>query len=318
MKIVVLDGYCANPGDMSWERFKEFGEVEVYERTPADKAAQRIGDAEAALTNKVAFDETLLSQTKNLKYIGIMATGYNIIDIEAANRHGVAVCNVPGYSTNSVAQEVFAFILQFANNTARYSDWVYSGGWQNCEDFSRLVVPVFELAGKTIGIIGYGAIGRRVAEIAAAFGMRVLAFSRSLNSDNCPNGVIPATVETILRESDFVTLHCPLNPQSSGMINRQSLSLMKRSAYLINTARGGLVDEAALCEALNSGAIAGAGLDVVSAEPIDARNPLLLAKNCVITPHVAWATTEARCRLMDALYENLRAFLSGSPINRVC
>lgn len=317
MKVVVLDGYAANPGDLSWEGFRDFGELTVYDRTLPQEAAKRIGDAEIVLTNKVAFDEDLFSKCPNLKYIGIMATGYNIIDIDAAARRGVTVCNVPGYSTDSVAQEVFAFMLNFSNSVAKHSDSVHAGEWQNSRDFSYQVAPVFELAGKTLGVVGYGAIGRRSAEIGRAFGMRVLAYSRHLSQADCPDGVVCADLDTLFAKSDFITLHCPLNDESRGMIGTKNINKMKDGVYIINTARGGLVNEAELAAALQSKKVAGAGVDVALHEPINGDSPLLSAPNCVITPHIAWATYEARVRLMKVLYDNMSAFVAGKPINKV-
>lgn len=317
MKTVVLDGYCANPGDLGWDWLGRFGSCTVYDRTPAAETAGRIGDAEAVLTNKTVIDRAVMANCPGLRYIGVMATGYNVIDLEAARERGIVVTNVPGYSTDSVAQLTFAMMLYFANRVDCFNDWVKQGGWQACPDFSRLVTPIFELAGKTVGIIGFGAIGRRVAEMALAFGMRVLAFSRHLRQADCPEGVEAASVDAILRRSDFVTLHCPLTEETAGIIGRESLHTMKKTAYLINTARGPLIDEAALREALRDGVIAGAAVDVASREPIAADSPLLGAPNLLITPHIAWATAEARARLMQTLQENLAAFAAGQPINRV-
>lgn len=317
MKTVVLDGYCANPGDLGWDWLGRFGSGTVYDRTPAAETAGRIGDAEAVLTNKTVIDRAVMASCPGLRYIGVMATGYNVIDLEAARERGIVVTNVPGYSTDSVAQLTFAMMLYFANRVDCFNDWVKQGGWQACPDFSRLVTPIFELAGKTVGIIGFGAIGRRVAEMALAFGMRVLAFSRHLRQADCPEGVEAASVDAILRRSDFVTLHCPLTEETAGIIGREALHTMKKTAYLINTARGPLIDEAALREALRDGVIAGAAVDVASREPIAADSPLLGAPNLLITPHIAWATAEARARLMQTLQENLAAFAAGQPINRV-
>lgn len=317
IKIVVLDGYAANPGDLSWDSFRQFGELTVYDRTSSSEAAERIGDATIVITNKIVFDEALFASCKNLKCITLLATGYNNIDLDAARRHGVAVCNVPGYSTDSVAQLVFGFVLENACRVAAHSDWVHSGGWQSSPDFSRFIQPINELSQKTFGVVGYGSIGRRAAAIALAFGMRVVAYGRHLSQSDCADGVTAVPLERLLATSDYISLHCPLNDDSRGMINSQSIAAMKRGAYLINTARGGLVDEAALAAALNDGLLSGAGLDVVSAEPISADNPLLHAKNCTITPHIAWATFEARTRLFEILHRNIQVFLEGGRLNRV-
>ena len=316
-KIVVLDGFAANPGDLSWDRFKELGELTVYDRTASAEAAARISDADIVITNKVVFDEELISACPRLKCIAVLATGYNTIDLDSARRHGVAVCNVPGYSTDSVAQLVFGFILDNACRVSLHSDWVRRGGWQQSPDFSHFVLPVTELCGKTIGIVGYGSIGRRAAVIALAFGMRVLAYGRHLTDADCGEGVESVSLDRLYAESDYISLHCPLNDDSNKMINSDSLAKIKKGAFLVNTARGGLIDESALAEALNSGHLSGAGLDVVTREPISADSPLLTAKNCVITPHIGWATYEARTRLFGVLYDNLSVFLNGGRQNRV-
>ena len=316
-KIIVLDGFAANPGDLSWDRFKQLGELTVYDRTSPDEVADRISDADIVITNKVVFGERLISACPKLKCIAVLATGYNTINLDSARRHGVAVCNVPGYSTDSVAQLVFGFMLDNACRVSLHSDWVHKGGWQQSPDFSHFVLPVTELSGKTLGIVGYGSIGRRAAVIAVAFGMRVLAYGRHLTQADCEDGVESVSLNELYAGSDYISLHCPLNADSEKMINSETIPLIKKGAFLINTARGGLIDEAALASALNSGLLSGAGLDVTTREPINSDSPLLTAKNCVITPHIGWATYEARKRLFGVLYDNLSVFLQGGRQNRV-
>ena len=317
MKIVVLDGYAANPGDISWERLERLGEVTVYDRTPAMLVAERIGDAEAAFTNKVVVDEAVMAACPNLKYIGELATGYNNVDVEAARQRGIAVCNIPAYSTQSVAQLTFALLLDICNRAARHSDAVHAGKWTACPDFCFWETPLIELAGKTMGVVGFGRIGRAVARIAVAMGMDVLCYSRHPDPEALPEGCRFAELDELFARSDVISLHCPLNDDSRGMINRQSLSRMKDGVILLNTGRGPLVVEQDLADALNSGKVYAAGVDVVSAEPIRADNPLLTAKNCVITPHIAWAPYEARLRLMDIAVSNLETWMKGAPVNNV-
>lgn len=310
MKIVILDGKTVVGNEMNFDRIKKLGELTVYDRTPNELAAERIGDAEIVFTNKTVIGKEVLDKCKNLKLISVFATGYNVIDVDYAKEKGVVVCNVPAYSTDSVAQLTFAFILEIANRVGEHNDVVHGGRWLGSEDFCFWTRPLTELTGKTLGIVGYGNIGKRVAEIAKAFKMNVLVTNRTPFEGS-------VTLDEVLENSDFVSLHCPMNKQSDKMINAVTLSKMKPTAYLINTSRGGLVDEQALADALNFGRIAGAAVDVVSEEPIKASNPLLTAKNCIITPHIAWAPLEARRRLMDVSVKNLEGFLSGNVINQV-
>lgn len=311
MKITVLDGYALNPGDLSWNRLQECFDIKVYDRTPADKVVERIGDSEAILVNKVIINSDIISKCPNLKYIGVMATGYNIIDLEAAHSRGITVTNVPAYSTDAVAQHVFAFITYFSNHIALHNESVHKGEWVNSPDFAYWKSPLTELSGKTLGIVGYGAIGKKVCEIGKAFGMNILVHSRTQKPD------MPKIVskEELFAQSDFITLHTPQTPQTTGMINKDSLALMKPSAILINTARGGLIKEDELTDALNKGVIAAYAADVVSAEPMKENNPLLSAKNCVITPHIAWAPLETRARLMNVVVNNLKGWADGNPEN---
>ena len=317
MKIVILDGYTANPGDLSWDEFNTFGDVEIFERTGVNEMVGRLRGAAIALTNKAVINRQILSALPDLRYIGVTATGYNIVDVQAARERGVVVCNVPEYSTQDVAQAVFALILELTNRTGHHAATVREGRWSRSKDFCYWDYPLIALEGRTLGIIGYGRIGRAVGCIGQAFGMKILATRRSASNNDGNDGVQYVDLETLLRESDVVTLHCPLTPESERMVNAKFLAKMKRTASLINTARGGLVDEAALAEALNQGVIAGAGLDVLSAEPPLPDNPLLNAKNCIITPHIAWATKNARERLLKISAENIRAWLEGKPQNVV-
>ncbi len=314
MKIVVLDGYALNPGDLSWDDLSAFGDVTVYDRTPADKTLERIGDSEIILTNKTKLSAEIIKKAKNLKYIGVLATGYNVVDIECANELGIVVTNIPTYASKSVAQHTMAFILNYTNRVAMYSDSVLNGDWIKSEDFTYRLAPTMDLEGKTIGLIGYGAIAREVAKLAHAFGMRVLAATRHPFSDEIAARV---GLSTLLKESDIVSLHCPLNGENQGMVNREFLSSMKRSAILINTARGGLVEEVALADALKNGVIAAAAVDVISEEPMRSDSPLIGVPNLTITPHNAWSSFEARCRLMNTAVDNIRQFINGTPVNTV-
>ncbi len=310
MKIVILDGATAKGTELNFDFLNQFGDVTYYDVTYPDEVLSRAKDADILVINKIVLDRATLSACKKLKLITILATGYNVVDIDAARELGITVCNVPYYSTNSVAQLTFAFILEFANKLSLHTQSVARGDWQNCADFAYTLDTLHELYGKTIGIIGYGSIGRKVAQIGKAFGMNILVSTRT-PVDGC------VSKEEVFENADFITLHCPLNEGSKLMINEQSLSLFKPTAYLINTARGGLIDENALANALNQGKIAGAGLDVLTCEPPKADNPLIHAKNCIITPHMAWASVEARVRLLHATEDNVRAFLQNSPINKV-
>ena len=316
MKIIVLDGHAANPGDISWEPFREFGEVVVYERTPAEQLVERIGDADAVLTNKARIDEGVMAACPNLKYVGELATGYNNIDVQAARRRGVVVTNIPAYSTMDVVQMTFALLLDICLNAARHSAAVHAGKWAACPDFCFWETPLIELAGKTLGIVGFGQIGRAVARVAVAMGMKVLCTSRHRDGA-LPEGCRWATPEEIYAESDVISLHCPLNDDSRGMINRETIARMKDGVILLNTGRGPLIVEQDLADALNAGKVYAAGVDVVSEEPIRADNPLLTARNCVITPHIAWAPIAARQRLMEIAVGNMRAWIGGKPVNNV-
>jgi glycerate dehydrogenase len=315
MKIVILDGHAANPGDLNWQALEALGEVTVYPRTTPDEVVNRSAGAEAVLTNKTLLPADVLQQLPDLTYIGVLATGTNVVEIDAARERGIRVTNVPGYSTPSVAQAVFALLLELTNHVGHHARTVREGRWTACEDFAYWDIPIRELSGLTFGIVGYGAIGQRVAAIAAAFGMDVIAHTRS----TIPDGEVarPVGLETLLAESDVVSLHCPLTPKTAELINTKRLATMKPTSILINTGRGGLVDEQALADALNDGRIAGAGLDVLSSEPPTADNPLLRANNCIITPHQAWASEASRRRLLGEAAANLRAFLNGSEKNVV-
>jgi glycerate dehydrogenase len=308
MKITVLDGYCLNTGDLSWDPLRAFGEVEVFDRTPADQVVERAAGSAVVLTNKTPMPAAVLDQLPDLQYIGVLATGYNVVDIEAARCKGIVVSNVPTYGTASVAQFVFALLLELCHHVQIHADAVRAGEWTSSPDWCFSKSPLTELEGKNMGIAGYGRIGRQTARIAEAFGMRVLWWDK-------PPGLY--SLDELLQQSDVISLHVPLSAETREMINARTLALMKPTAILINTSRGPLIHEGDLAEALNSGRISGAGLDVLSTEPPPAENPLLGARNCLITPHIAWATTEARNRLMSAVIENVGAFLNGHPQNVV-
>jgi len=310
MKIVVLDGFAMNPGDLNWDSLKQLGETEIYERSFLKETADRISNAEIVLTNKAILNKELIDGAKKLKYIGVMATGYNIVDIVAAQTKDIVVTNVPSYSTASVAQLTFALILELANHTALYAESVRYGDWIKSNDFSYHLKPIMELRDKTLGVIGLGQIGQAVAKIAIAFGMKVIASHKHPERDQM-EGVTFVDEKTSFREADIVSLHCPLNEKNTKFVNKELLAIMKPTAFLINTSRGGLINEPDLAEALNKETIAGAALDVLSTEPPVASNPLLQAKNCLITPHIAWATFEARSRLMSVVVNNIKSFLEG-------
>ena len=316
MKIVVLDGFAMNPGDLNWENLKQLGETEIYDRSSIKETEKRIADADIVLTNKAALNKELIDSAKKLKYIGVMATGYNIIDLAAAHAKNIVVTNVPSYSTASVAQLTFALILELTNHTALYAESVSKGDWIKSNDFSYHLKPIMELRDNTLGIIGFGQIGKAVAKIAIAFGMKVIASHMHPERDQM-EGVTFMDEKTCFREADIISLHCPLNEKNIKFVNKELLAIMKRSAFLINTSRGGLINEADLAAALNKEMIAGAALDVLSTEPPLADNPLLHAKNCLITPHVAWATFEARNRLINVVVNNIKAFLEGKSENVV-
>lgn len=315
MKIVILDGYASNPGDVRWDELAAFGELTVYERTARDEVVSRIKDAEIVFLNKTPVDASVFEQCKKLRMIGVLATGYNIVDIAAAKAHGVTVCNVPGYSTGAVAQMTFALLLEMTQHVGEHSQAVHAGQWQSCPDFCFWNAPLTELAGKTLGIVGYGAIGQAVGRIAQAFGMQLLVTAR--HEKPVPEGAAFVTLEELLTRADVVTLHCPQTAENLHMIDAAALAKLKDGALLLNTARGGLIDEQAVADALKSGKLAGYGADVVSKEPIAADNPLLTAPNCYLTPHIAWAPKETRLRLHHIAAENLRAFLNGTPQNVV-
>lgn len=317
MKICILDGYSLNPGDLDWSPVERLGDVTLFDRTPADKIVERAADADIVLTNKVPFSADTLRQLPRLRFICVLATGYNIIDTEAAARQGVVVANIPAYSTMSVAQMAFAHILNITNHVASYAREVADGKWTNCPDFCFWDSALTELAGKTMGIVGLGNTGMATARIAVAMGMKVVAMT-SKSADTLPEGITPAPLDDVLASADVVSLHCPLTPSTRHLINAASIAKMKPSAILINTGRGPLVDEQAVADALNGGRLAAFGADVLSQEPPRGDNPLLSAHNCFLTPHIAWATLEARTRLMSTATENVRQFIAGEPVaNRV-
>lgn len=317
MKICILDGYSLNPGDLDWSPVERLGDVTLFDRTPADKIVERAADADIVLTNKVPFSADTLRQLPRLRFICVLATGYNIIDTEAAARQGVVVANIPAYSTMSVAQMAFAHILNITNHVASYAREVADGKWTNCPDFCFWDSALTELAGKTMGIVGLGNTGMATARIAVAMGMKVVAMT-SKSADTLPEGITPAPLDDVLASADVVSLHCPLTPSTRHLINAEAIGKMKPSAILINTGRGPLVDEQAVADALNGGRLAAFGADVLSQEPPRGDNPLLSARNCFLTPHIAWATLEARTRLMSTATENVRQFIAGEPVaNRV-
>lgn len=316
MKIVVLDGQGVNPGDISWNRIEELGELTVYPRTAPEEVLQHVGDAEIALTNKTVFDANIIAQLKNTKYIGVLATGYNVVDTKAAHERGFVVTNIPAYSTDSVAQMVFAHLLNVSNHVDHYAEETRNGVWSRCPDFCYWNTPLFELAGKTLGIVGLGHIGMKVAQIAQAFGMNVLAYT-SKSPDQLPVWIRKTTLDGLFGASDVVSLHCPLTDTTRELMNSASIEKMRDGAILINTGRGPLVNEADVADALVSGKLGAYCADVLSSEPPSASNPLIGVPNAFITPHVAWATLEARLRLMDIAVCNIKSFLAGSPTNVV-
>ncbi|MEX2574735.1 MAG: D-2-hydroxyacid dehydrogenase [Balneolaceae bacterium] len=317
MKIVILDGYTSNPGDLSWQGLEALGDVTVHDRTAPEQTRQRCEGADVVLTNKTVLGKDILDQLSSLTYIGILATGYNVVDIQAASENGIVVTNAPGYSTTSVAQMTMALLLELCLRIQRHSDSVKEGGWAGADDFCYWNYPLVELSGKTLGIIGFGSIGEKVADIATAYGMNILGSKRNPTDQSRRKNFQWTGVPDLLKASDVVSLHCPLTPETSELINRESLQTMKRSAFLLNTARGPIIVEEDLADALNNDVIAGAGLDVLSEEPPSADNPLYGAKNCIITPHIAWATKESRGRLIDIVVHNLAAFLDGKPVHVV-
>ena len=319
MELVILDGYRLNPGDLSWEGLEALGELTVYDRTPLDdedEIVRRIDGCQLVLTNKTSISRPVLARCPQVRYIGLLATGYNVVDVDAARERGIPVCNVPGYGTRSVAQFAIALLLEICCRVGHHDQAVHQGRWSSCPDYCFWDYPLIELAGKTMGIVGYGSIGQAVGEIAAALGMEVIANSRH----SWPDGSKTAkyvTLEELLRRSDVVSLHCPLFPETRGLINRETIAQMKDGAILLNNSRGPLIVERDVADALNSGKLCAAGVDVADTEPLPADSPLLTAKNCVITPHISWAPLEARRRLMAMAAENLSAFSAGAPVNVV-
>ncbi|RMF77882.1 MAG: D-2-hydroxyacid dehydrogenase [Chloroflexi bacterium] len=317
-KIVILDGYTLNPGDLSWEALEALGTVAIHNRTPYEQVAERIGDADIVLTNKTRIDAAILEQCPNIRYIGVLATGYDVVDVETAQQRHIIVTNIPTYGTNSVAQMVVAQLLSFCHRVEHHSAAVKEGRWSQAPDWCFWDYPQIELDGKTMGVIGFGRIGHQVGRIASVLGMNVQAFdSNQRDINDVPGFRWVDDVRELFQTSDVISLNCPLTPETAGIINRDNLQLMKPTALLLNCSRGGLVVDDDLADALNAGRIAGAGLDVLSTEPPDADNPLLSAKNILITPHIAWATREARQRLMTMAVENLQAFLDETPQNVV-
>jgi glycerate dehydrogenase len=315
MKITILDGYTVNPGDLSWDGIKNLGDCAVFDRSTPEEALERSHGAHAVFTNKVVFNKDVIGKLPELKFIGVLATGYNVVDLQAAGKAGIVVTNIPAYSTASVAQMVFSHILHQVQNISVHADSVRKDEWAGSIDFSYHLTPQTELAGKTLGIIGFGQIGQSVATLGLAFGMKILFTNRSRKETDLDANQVD--LDTLLAKSDFISINCPLTQDNAGFINRSAIEKMKSTAILINTGRGPLINENDLAEALNNGRIAGAGLDVLSAEPPNPDNPLISAKNCHITPHIAWATTEARKRLIEIATQNLKAFIEGNPQNVV-
>ncbi len=316
MNIVVLDGYTCNPGDLSWEDLRALGSCAIYDRTPDGEVAARARDAEIVLTNKIVLDRAVIAALPKLRYIGVLATGYNIVDVGAARERAIVVTNVPEYGTPTVAQATFALLLELTNHLGHHAQTVREGRWSASPDFCYWDYPLVELAGLTLGVVGLGRIGRAVARIALAFGMTALAYDR-YPPQPVPDEVRLVDLDALFRQSDVVTLHCPLTDENRGLVNAARLGLMKPTAFLLNTARGGLVVDDDLARALDEGRLAGAGLDVLSVEPPPRDHPLLTARNCLVTPHIAWATRAARARLIHTAVENIRAFLGGQPVNVV-
>ena len=317
MKIVVLDGYALNPGDLSWKAFEQFGEVIVHDRTTPDEIVKRAQGATVLLTNKTPVREKVIDALPELRFIGVLATGYNIIDIDVAHKRGIVVSNIPDYGSYSVAQLTMALLLELCHHVQRHSDSVRSGKWASSIDWSYWEHPLVELAGKTMGIIGFGNIGNKVADMAASFGMNILGSARTQSDQSHRKNFQWAAVPDLLTQSDVVSIHCPLTPETKGLINSESLRSMKRTAFLLNTSRGPIIVDEDLSDALDNDVIAGAGIDVLSVEPPHKDNPMFKAKNCIITPHIAWATREARSRLMNMAVQNVQAFTRGTPVNTV-
>ena len=316
MKIVVLDGYTLNPGDLSWEALEKLGDTTIHEYSAADEVVPNAQGADIIMPNKAVISREVIEQLPDLKYIGVQATGYNVIDLEAASKKNIVVTNIPTYGTPSVGQMVFAHLLNLTQRVAHHAETVKKERWTNCRDFCYWDFPLTELMGLTMGIVGYGRIGQRTGDIARAFGMKVLAHDEYIKPADFPDAEF-VSIEDIFKRSDAISLHCPLTPETDKLANAERLALMKPTAFLINTSRGPLVDDQALADALNAGTLAGAGLDVLSVEPPPMDNPLITAKNCFITPHIAWATRSARSRLLDTLVENAKAWIDGKPQNVV-
>lgn len=316
-KIVVLDGYTENPGDLSWSGLEALGELKVYDRTTVDQIAARIGDAEYIYTNKTPITRETLDACPNIKFIGVLATGYDVVDVQAAKEKGITVTNIPTYGTTAVAQFVFALLLEICHHAGAHSEAVKAGEWSRCPDFCFWNYPLIELAGKTFGIIGFGRIGQATAKIAVAFGMKVIAFDEYPDKSLETEDIKLVSLDEVLSRSDVISLHCPLLPSTRGIINKDTIARMKDGVVIINTARGPLIAEEDLKEALDSGKVYAAAVDVVSKEPIRPDNVLLACKNCIITPHIAWAPKESRQRLMDIAVDNLKQFLKGNPVNVV-
>lgn len=317
MKIVILDGYTLNPGDITWDGLKKMGDVGIFDRTPEAQIVERAIGAEIIFTNKTPLTEDVIKQLTSLKFIGVLATGYNVVDTEAAKARGIVVTNIPGYGTASVVQMTFALLMELCLHVQRHSDSVLDGKWSRSADFCYWDYPLVELAGKTMGIIGFGNIGQQVGDVATAFGMNIIGNDRNRTDQSHRPNFRWAEVPALLQQSDVVSIHCPLFPDTKGLINKESIRLMKNSSFLLNTSRGPLIVDEDLADALNQNIIAGAGIDVLSSEPPRKDNPLISAKNCIITPHIAWATKEARTRLMNIAVNNLDAFLKGNPVNVV-
>ena len=317
MKIVVLDGHTLNPGDLTWERLEKLGELTVYDRTAEDEILQRIGDAEIIYTNKTPLTRDTFEKAPQIKYVGVLATGYNVVDVEVAKEKGIPVTNIPTYGTTAVAQMTFALLLEMCHHVWVHSEEVKKGAWTNASDFCFWNYPLIELGGKTMGLIGYGRIGQAVGAIAQAFGMNVLAYDEYPNKALENAAMQYAALDELLAASDIVSLHCPLFESTKGIINKDSIARMKEGVMIINTSRGPLIAEEDLAEALNSGKVAGAAVDVLSVEPATMDNPLMTAKNCIITPHIAWAPKESRERLMNIAVDNLEQYLAGHSVNVV-
>ncbi|PKQ45375.1 D-2-hydroxyacid dehydrogenase [Confluentibacter flavum] len=317
LKIVVLDGYTLNPGDLNWDSLKKLGDVTIYDRTPSNLILQRCEGADVLFTNKTILDEITLNNLPSLKYIGVLATGYNVVNTEVAKKNNIMVTNVPGYGTTSVVQMTFALLLELCHHVQYHSDSVMNGKWSASNDWCYWDYPLVELAGKTMGIIGFGNIGQKVADVAMAFGMNILVVDKNKSDQSKGNNIRWVENQELFEKSDVISIHCPLFPETKGLINKENLRKMKKSAFIINTSRGPIIIDRDLAEALINGTIAGAAIDVLSVEPPEANNPLYNAPNCIITPHIAWATKEARARLMVIAINNLSAFIKGEQINRI-